>query len=98
MKKQIQKLHLNKSKIAHFQTKYLTGGTDLPGTLPFSDITLTANDCPIDTNNTLCYTCYGNTSCNTVGTPRTKKGSPCGNTRAVNTQGDCTNGNPSVAC
>ena len=73
MKKQHRKLHFTKSKIAHFKTLHLLGGTDDASLNPYSN-----NYSNQDCGDTL-MTCDG-TDCNTHGRPRTRNDSPCGDT------------------
>jgi len=73
MKKQQKKLKFTKSKIAHFKTLHLFGGTDdgYVTTNPYSN-----NDTHEDCTETL-WTC-GGTDCNTMGLPRTHERNTCG--------------------
>ncbi len=74
MKKQQRKLRFIKSKIAHFRTAQLFGGTN-GTTNPYSNITINESDCQA----TIMMSCH-DTGCTTHGRPRTNEDSPCGNT------------------
>ncbi|WP_298427547.1 hypothetical protein [uncultured Kordia sp.] len=94
MKKQQRKLHLTKSKIIHFKTLHLFGGTDIT-TNPYNNVTIIETDCP----NTLHMSCYEAT-CSTHGRPRTREDSPCGNTTGYSLQSnnDCVVGSVNSNC
>lgn len=85
MKKQHRKLHFKKSKIAHFKSLQVIGGTN---TIPYNEITIYGSDCP----DTLLVSCY-EPGCTTHGRPRTNHDSPCGNTTDINmgSNNDCVN-------
>ncbi|WP_430409576.1 hypothetical protein [Kordia sp.] len=84
MKKQQQKLRFTKSKIAHFKTLHLFGGTDA-STNPYSNVTISVIDC----HDTIVISCH-ELGCSTHGRPRTNEDSPCGKSlEGLHTHTDC---------